>query len=254
MNGKISDFLKGMYRLPILLISISGYVPKHATALRTVAMSASLVFSVYLAACQSLNARLAISYFILSTSCYIGFIFLVLSRDDRRHWFIRRWGGKDEGYLAYEAILGFLFFHNGVSIGYVASSTPGNLFCFVHEEVLLVIAAILFIGGFTVKVWAAKAVSVDIYYWKDMFLGSKISDFIFTGPYRYFTNPMYGVGQLQAYAVGIWFGSIYGLIAAFLNQCCLFSFYYLEEKGFIERVYQTAPPVSSPRRDEGGLR
>jgi protein-S-isoprenylcysteine O-methyltransferase Ste14 len=238
MDKKIVHFFEEGYRFFIILISISGYVPKHATIPRTVVMSFSLVFSFYLANDQPLNSKLAITYFILSTSCYIGFVFLVLPRDGWRHWFIRRWGGEDKGYLSYEAILGFLFFHNAVSIGYIASSTPGALFCFVHEKALLGIAAILFIGGFTVKIWAAKAVSVDIYYWKDMFLGRKISDFIFTGPYRYFNNPMYGVGQMQAYAVAIWAGSIYGLIAAFLNQCCLFSFYYLLEKKFITRVYQ----------------
>ena len=242
MNKKIVHFFEEVYRFLIILISISGYVPKHATILRTVVMSSSLAFSFYLANDQPLNSNLAIPYFILSTSCYIGFLFLVLRRDGRRHWFIRMWGGEDEGYLAYEAILGFLFFHNAVSIGYIASSTPGSLFCFVHEEVLPGIAAILFLGGFTVKIWAAKAVSVDIYYCKDMFLGRKTSDFIFTGPYRYFTNPMYGVGQLPAYAVAVWAGSIHGLIAAFLNQCCLFSFYYLLEKKFITRVYQDVKP------------
>jgi len=141
-------------------------------------------------------------------------------------------------------IFGFLFFHNGVSIGYVASSTSGNLFCFVHQETAFVIAALLFISGFTIKIWAAKAVPIDIYYWKDMFLGRKISDFVMTGPYRYFADPMYGVGQLQAYAITIWFGSISGLLAAFLNQCCLFSFNYLMEKKFITRVYQNVKPDS----------
>jgi len=77
-----------------------------------------------------------------------------------------------------------------------------------------------------------------------MFLGRKISDFVMTGPYRYFADPMYGVGQLQAYAITIWFGSISGLLAAFLNQCCLFSFNYLMEKKFITRVYQNVKPDS----------
>lgn len=246
MNGRTSDFFTGLGRFFILLISISGYVPRHATMPRTVAMSASLATSVYLTVCQPLNARLAISYFILSTASYIAFIFLVLSKDGRRHWFVGKWRGEDEGYLAYEAILGLLFFHNGVSIGYVASSTPGILFSFVPEVVFLAIAAILFIGGFTVKVWAARAVSVDIYYWKDMFLGRRISAFIHTGPYRYLTNPMYGVGQLQAYGAAIWFGSIYGLVAALLNQSCLFLFYHVEEKRFVERVYRAVPPTPSP--------
>jgi protein-S-isoprenylcysteine O-methyltransferase Ste14 len=97
---------------------------------------------------------------------------------------------------------------------------------------------ILFITGFTIKILAAKVVGIEIYYWKDMFLGKKISNFVVTGPYKYFNNPMYGIGQLPTYATAIWYGSKYGLIAAFLNQFLIFLFFYLVEKKFIKRVYQ----------------
>ena len=123
-------------------------------------------------------------------------------------------------------------------MGYLVSSTAGNLFYFINKEILFVITATLFIIGFIVKIWAAKVVSIDIYYWKDMFLGRKISKFVVTGPYKYISNPMYGVGQLQAYAIAVWYGSAYGLIAAALNQSLIFLFYYLIEKKFIGRVYQ----------------
>lgn len=97
--------------------------------------------------------------------------------------------------------------------------------------------AILFISGFVIKILAAKAVSIEIYYWKDMFLGRKICEFVVSGPYKYFKNPMYGLGQLQAYATALWYGSAYGLTAAFLNQALIFTFYYLVETEFIRRVY-----------------
>ena len=90
----------------------------------------------------------------------IGFITIVLSENGLRHWFIRNWGGKNNGYLAFEAILGFLFSHNAVSIRYIASSSSGNLFHFIPRYLLLIIAAILFIIGFTIKILAAKAVNI----------------------------------------------------------------------------------------------
>ena len=99
------------------------------------------------------------------------------------------------------------------------------------------ILPLLIVFGFIIKIWAAKVVSVDIYYWKDMFLGRKICDFAVTGPYKYFSNPMYGIGQLPAYAAALWYGSASGLIAAILNQLLIFSFYFLAEKKFIKRVY-----------------
>jgi protein-S-isoprenylcysteine O-methyltransferase Ste14 len=157
---------------------------------------------------------------------YLGFLTLVLRKNGYRHWFIKKWKSEKKAYLAYEGVLGLLFFNNALSIGYLTSSTTGNLFHFINKELLFVMVAALFVTGFLVKIWAAKIVSIDIYYWKDMFLGRKISNFVVTGPYKYFSNPMYGVGQLQAYAIAIWYGSAYGLIIAFLNQLLIFLFYY----------------------------
>ncbi len=132
-----------------------------------------------------------------------------------------------------------------MSIGYIASTTSRNLSYFSYKELLFVILAVLFIFGFIIKIWAAKAVSIDIYYWKDMFLGKKISDFVETGPYKYFSNPMYGIGQIQAYAIAIWYGSKHGLIAALINQTLIFLFFYMVEKKFIERVYLNNIPESN---------
>lgn len=235
--GKINKFFKEAYQLIILLISIDGYVPKNATVSRTIAMGFSLAFAIYIGQYQPDNSSLSIVYFILSEVFYVGFLVLVLSKNGLRHWFIRRWGDEEEGYLAYEAILGFLFFHNGICMGYISSANPGSLFPFINQDLLFIITAVMVISGFAIKLLAAKAVTIEIYYLKDMFLGKKISDFVLTGPYKYFKNPMYGIGQLPAYAFAIWHGSLIGLIAAFLNQALVFSFFYLLEKKFIKRVY-----------------
>ncbi len=223
---------------------MSGYVPRNATRFRRILILLSLVFIYYFVYYQQDNPKAAIIYFIVSEVCYFGFITSVLSRNGLRHWFIKKWGGEDEGYTAYETILGFLFLQNGAGIGYIASSNPGTLFRSVPNEIFYPIVIIMFITGLTIKILAAKAVSIEIYYWKDMFLGRKISDFIATGPYKYFSNPMYGIGQLQSYAAALWYGSGYGLIAAFLNQVLLFIFYFLVEKKFILRTYGKPVPDS----------
>ena len=181
-----SNLLKEVYHLLILLLSMAGYVPKNATILRTIVMLSSLGFALFIGAQQSDNYTLAFSYFLVSEVFYIGVISIVLSKDGLRHWFIRKWSNENDGYLAFEAILGFLFFHNAVSIGYIASSSPDNLFDFINRELLFIIVAIMFITGFIIKIYAAKVVSIEIYYWKDMFLGRKISDFVIKGPYKYF--------------------------------------------------------------------
>lgn len=231
----INTFRK-VYQFFIIVISMAGYVPKNATLTRTVALVSSLIFAVYLGYFDPYNSRLAVFYFLVSEIFYIGFLMVVLSENGLRHWLMRKYG-DEEGYLTYEGILGFLFFHNATGIGYIASSSPGDLFNFIHEDILLTTVLIMFIGGFMIKILAAKAVTIEIYYLKDMFFGKKISDFVVSGPYRFFKNPMYGIGQMQAYATAIWYGSEYGLAAAILNQVLIFSFYYLFEKKFIKRVY-----------------
>jgi protein-S-isoprenylcysteine O-methyltransferase Ste14 len=222
-----------------IVISMAGFVPRTATIFRIIIMAASLCFSFYLTIYEALNPGIAIIYFLVAEILYLGFISSVLPENGLRHWFIRKWGDEKKGYRAYETILGFLFFHNGASIGYIASSSPGTLFNIDDKGIFFLVLPFLIAFGFGIKIWAAKVVSVDIYYWKDMFLGRKICDFVVTGPYKYFSNPMYGIGQLPAYATAIWYGSINGLIAAFVNQLLIFTFYFLAEKKFIKRVYLT---------------
>lgn len=238
VDKKFRNFLKKINAFITLLLSIAGYVPNHATKTRTIAIVSSIFLYLYLIFYQSSNFKLAILYYSIAEIFYIGFLILVLRKNGYRYWFVKNFKGEQKGYLAYEGILGFLFFNNAASIGYVASSSPGNFLGFINGNFLFTLAIILFIAGFLIKIWAAKVVSINIYYWKDMFLGKKISKFVITGPYKYFSNPMYGIGQIPAYAVAIFYGSLYGLIIALVNQILIFSFYHLVEKKFIKRVYQ----------------
>jgi len=223
-------------RLLATFLAVSGFVPGHATLARVAVMSASAALVYYLAHSRAGDQTLAIGYALGSILCYVGFIFVVLRQNGLRHWFIKRWG-EAHGYLAFEATLAFLFFHNAAAIGYVATSSPGTMFSFIPRAVVVALATALFVVGIVTKLWAAMAVSVDIYYWKDMFLGRGVCAFVETGPYKYLSAPMYGVGQLQAYAIAIWFGSPTGLAIAALNQCCVFLFYFAVEQGFIRRTY-----------------
>ncbi len=234
---KNQNIFSQLYSYIILLISMAGYVPKHATFLRTIAFASSLGFSIYLTLYQSDNSVFAFIYFIVAEIMYIGFIMLVLSRRGYRLWFKKNWSGAEEGYLAYEAILGFLFFHNALSMGFIASTTQKAVDLNADRQIFVVVILIAFAIGYLVKILAAKVVSIDIYYWKDMFLGKKVTEFVVSGPYKYLSNPMYGVGQLPAYAAAIWYESYYGLMAAFLNQCLIFTFYYFFERKFINRIY-----------------
>lgn len=229
--------MKKLLNLFSLVLSISGFVPGHATVLRTIVMTVTFFFSIHLVNSNQVNPAYAIAFYVFSTAAYIGFLYMVLPENGLRHWFMKRFGGEKRGYLAYEAAVAFLFFISGTAIGYISVAFDHTIPFTVDYAVIRPVSLLLFVVGWVVKIWAAKVVGVDIYYWKDMFYGRRISGFVAEGPYKYINNPMYGLGQLQTYATALWYLSLHGLIAALVYQMAIFSFYHLQEKKFIRKIY-----------------
>jgi len=217
------------------ILAISGYRTDHATLLRSIFMGLSVILTIYLSTSSPFSVGIALCYFLVSTLAYMGFITLCLSEHGWRNKFIAKYGEED-GYLRFEGILAFCFYHNAASISYLFVVTAGS-FDMMYLEYLKYLIGGIILFGFVIKLWAAKVVGWDIYYWKDMFLGRKISDFVVSGPYKYFSNPMYGIGQIQAYGLAFWYGSTYGIGIALLNQLLIFTFFFFVEKKFIQRVY-----------------
>jgi protein-S-isoprenylcysteine O-methyltransferase Ste14 len=215
---------------------VSGFVPEHMTPVRAIFMLGSVLASVFLLPSYQ-NIDFAIGYFLCSTIVYIGLISFVLPERGFRLKMIEKFG-EQKAYLYFEAFLAFAFFHNGVSLSFISQSSVDNeLFGRLPAGMALTFAVVLFSIGTVVKIWSAYVVGTPIYYWKDMFLGKKVCDFVVTGPYKYFNNPMYGLGQLQVYAVAIYYHSVYGLIFGAINQGLVFLFYFMVEKPFIQRTY-----------------
>ena len=233
--------LKLVLEYAIVFLSMTGFVPGHASLTRVVSFVTIVVVTALLRYYYPDDVTFGAVLFAIGEILYLGSLWLILSKDGLRHWFVRKWKGEEEGYLAFEAVLGILFYVNAAGIAYIASVTPGNLSGLISREMMVILAAVMTATGLIIKMWAAKVVTIDIYYWKDMFLGRKVCEFVVTGPYKFLKNPMYGIGQLTAYAFAIWCGSWIGLIAAFLNQMLVFAFYYTAERKFIKRVYLGIP-------------
>lgn len=218
------------------ILSISGFVPEHMTVLRSFFMVGSVLLTIFVLP-DFLHINYAITYFVFSTVVYLGFIFLMLPEHGLRLKLMERLG-EENAYLYYEGFLAFAFFHNGASLSFISQSSIGSgFFENVPQAIVLASVIFLFVVGLVVKIWSAYVVGIPIYYWKDMFLGRKVCDFVVTGPYKYFSNPMYGIGQLQVYAIAIYYNSIYGLIFGAINQALVFLFYFAAEKPFIYRTY-----------------
>ena len=225
-----------MKKLIHTILSICGFVPEHMTIIRGFFMFGSVLVSIFLLP-KYAQLNYAMVYYIFSTFLYIGFIFLILPERGLRLKLIERLG-EEKAYLYYEGFLAFAFFHNGVALSFISqSSVNSGYWGDFPQAIVMGIFLVLFTMGFTIKIWAAYIIGVPIYYWKDMFLGRKICDFSVSGPYKYFNNPMYGIGQLQGYALAIYYNSIYGFIFVLINQSLIFLFYFTVEKPFIHRTY-----------------
>lgn len=223
-------------KLIYTVLSISGFVPDRMTLTRAVFMLGSIWMSMYLLPHYE-ELHYAVLYFVASTMTYLGFIFLVLPKNGLRLQLMNRLG-EENAYNYYEGFLAFAFFHNGASITFISQSSIGSGFWGdVPQFIILLLVGVLFVVGLGIKIWSAYVVGIPIYYWKDMFVGRKVSDFVESGPYKYLSNPMYGVGQLQVYAIAIYYNSVYGLIFGAINQFLVFFFYFLVERPFIYRTY-----------------
>lgn len=232
----ITSLMNVVKKLVHTILSISGFVPEHMTVLRSFFMGGSVLLTIFVLP-DFLHINYAITYFVFSTLVYLGFIFLVLPEYGLRLKLMERLG-EEKAYLYYEGFLAFAFFHNGASLSFISQSSIGSGFLENVPQVIVLASVIfLFVVGLVVKIWSAYVVGIPIYYWKDMFLGRKVCDFVVTGPYKYFSNPMYGIGQLQVYAIAIYYNSIYGLVFGAINQALVFLFYFAAEKPFIYRTY-----------------
>ncbi len=146
--------------------------------------------------------------------------------------------GEERAYAYYEAVTGFMFFYRSTSFNFLVLQTAFSLELFsLYHSTFIVIAWIMIIVATIVNVWGTMIIGVDVYYYKDMFVRRPIGKFVVKGPFKYFSNPMYGIGQLNSYGLALLSGSIFGILAAALNQITMYIFYYLCEKPHIERVF-----------------
>ncbi len=163
---------------------------------------------------------------------YLG-IALVLGTGVKR-WMRDKWG-DERAWRIFEMLCGLQFF--AIGSGFAAAALIGADSLPVSPATAMVIAAPLFVAGFGVKFWATWVVGLDTYYYRDLFLERAHGEFTGGGPYRWFANPMYGVGNWHGYAVALLAGSLAGLVFAAICHASIYCFYFLIERPFIHRLY-----------------
>ncbi len=163
---------------------------------------------------------------------YVGMT-LMLGTGIKR-WMINKFG-EEKAWLYFQMILGLMFFNVGTGMSAAALHLQGAFS--LSPTLMWTLVIPLFIIGFGIKFWATWVIGVDVYYYKDLFHEKSHGEWTESGPYKWFGNPMYGIGYLHSYCLGIMSGSEWGLVYAAICHVSIFVFYRIVEKPFIIRTY-----------------
>jgi len=185
--------------------------------------------------------HLALWYVATVWVVFYGGIILTLGTPLKRRLTTRF--GEEKAYRVYEVVIGLVFLNQGFSQGVLLLAYPGTLSVPLPLWVTSVIGVLLFVVGYIFKLWAAHRVGMDTYYCRDMFLDRRIdhpdpTGLVTSGPYRYFKNPMYGIGYAQGYGCALLSRSLEGLLVALLFHASIYVFYNVAERPFMQRVYK----------------
>ena len=150
---------------------------------------------------------------------------------------LRRRGGTEESFARYEIALAFAFTNLAVSLA-TLSVLPGSISAVLPAGAVFAAGVLLFAIGLTVKLWAAMLIGVEAYYYRDLFLRTRATEFVTRGPYRWMANPMYGLGYGMAYGLAFLHDSLPMLAGAALLHAGAWAFHFLVESPFVRAVYR----------------
>jgi hypothetical protein len=160
--------------------------------------------------------------------------------------------GEEEGFEIYKSITAVMFFIGGMSFSLLVIKSGITIpFSGIYTTIFNTAGIALALSGLVINTWATYLVGVDIYYYKDLFVGRKISEFKNEGPYKIFSNPMYGPGQANGYGTALIYGSAAGITGMLMNQVMMYIFFYTIEKPHIIRILRKEEEQKTKRKIAG---
>jgi hypothetical protein len=201
------------------------------------------LFNTFLA--KIITAEMAVLYFALLFLCRYIFLFGSFVKNGIGDYLKKRFG-ETEGFEVYQIITAIMFFQSGMGFGVMINKTEWEWFSYlnIYADIFFIIGGVIVAIGFLVNLWCTLIVGVGVYYYQDLFLGRPVGEFSVQGPYKIFSNPMYGIGQAGGYGTALMYGSLAGVVAILMNQVMMFTFYFLIEKPHIQRVFGVKKDVS----------
>jgi len=178
-------------------------------------------------------------YAILSRMAYVLFVGGVLRREDRDGRYTKRYG-RTEAFQRFRRTAAIIMNHDAFALVVLCVVTRGTWDLPVSATVSFTFGAVFVIIGLAIKLWAARTLGGNAYYWHNFFDPEGAVGPVSDGPYRFISSPMYTVGYLPTYGVALIFRSFPGFIAAGFAQAAILTFYFLVEKPHFERLHRSS--------------
>jgi protein-S-isoprenylcysteine O-methyltransferase Ste14 len=178
-------------------------------------------------------------YAIFSRMAYVLYVGGVLRREDRDGRYTRRYG-RAEAFRRFRRTAAIVMNHDAFAFTVLCFATRGTWDLPVRAGESIAIGAVLVIIGLATKLWAARTLGSNAYYWHNFFDPEAAIGPVSTGPYRFISSPMYTVGYLPTYGLALIFQSFPGLIAAVFSQAAILTFHFLVENPHFQRLHRSS--------------
>lgn len=225
-------------KLIITVLGIGGILVDKLSFLRVIYFLI-LLLSLFFYRWLELSIQPIYTVILFSSYFLIRYMFLFTCfREKGFATLLKKKYGESKGFEYYKLITALMFFHGAMIFSLMISKSGWSLLFFISAGTTLYylgIAACLV--GLTVNIWSAMLIGLDVYYYKDLFIGRPVGEFRKEGPYLLLANPMYSLGQWNGYGTALIYGSLAGVVAIMLNQVMMYIFYYTIEKPHIQKVF-----------------
>jgi len=179
----------------------------------------------------------ALVYFILSRLAYVLFVGISLRREERSRISTQR-HGKAEAFRRFRRTASIVMNHDGFAFVVLCVVTRNTWHLPLATSLTFAIGAVLALIGIGIKLWAARTLGGNAYYWHNFFDPDEAIGPVATGPYRFISSPMYTIGYLQTYGLALITRSLPGLIASVFAQTAILVFHAVVEKPHFERLHR----------------
>jgi protein-S-isoprenylcysteine O-methyltransferase Ste14 len=179
---------------------------------------------------------LVFAYATLSRLAYVLFVGWTLRREDRERSYATRFGPV-EGFRRFRRRAAWFMYHDGFAFILLCVVTRSTWTMPFSSAVTFTVGAALALIGVGTKLWAARTLGADAYYWRNFFEPDAATRPASSGPYRFVSNPMYTIGYLQTYGLALILQSFPGIIAAGFSQAAILAFYFIVERPHFRRLH-----------------